>query len=194
MATDKPKVSGYVPAVLKERLKEFCAENGDISESQALTIVLAEYFGVELEVKPAEVVIGGVTLEAFRDMQASFSALLERVAVLEAEVTALPTPVAGEPPSPTPVVSPRNVLQSCSGRGLAKRLKCHSSTITFNWRQGKAHFLAWSAENDPDSVRWWRDDPSDLFEPVDHPGSTPDVLSLPIPLSHDNCNGKSDTV
>jgi hypothetical protein len=64
MGTDNPKVSAYVPQALKNRLKEFRKERNDISESQAVTIILAEYFQMPevLGRSPENAVAGGVTL------------------------------------------------------------------------------------------------------------------------------------
>lgn len=52
MGTDNPKVSAYVPQVLKDRLKEFRKERNNISESQAVTLILSEYFEVDPSTKP----------------------------------------------------------------------------------------------------------------------------------------------
>lgn len=45
MGTDNPKVSAYVPQVLKDRLKQFTEEHS-LSESQAVTTILGQYFGI----------------------------------------------------------------------------------------------------------------------------------------------------
>ena len=50
MSTDNPKVSGYVPQHIYDRFKIFCEERG-ISMSQAVTVIFAEYFGLDLSVK-----------------------------------------------------------------------------------------------------------------------------------------------
>jgi hypothetical protein len=81
MGTDNPKVSAYVPQVLKERLKQF-REERDISESQAVTIILAEYFQIpEVLGRSSEGgVVGGVTLgrmEALEEKLTDFAALVE---------------------------------------------------------------------------------------------------------------------
>lgn len=185
MATDKPKVSGYVPSVLKERLKEFCTEKGGISESQALTLVLSEYFGVGLEIKSVDAAIGGVTLQAFQEMQGSLSALLERVVALESSTSGTSRSVScvekvEEPASEVKTPPLTKKLTPRSGRALAKRLNCNPSTITSNCRKGKSHFLEWSAGKDPDLVGWWRDSSDDDFEPVDYSRSTFNTLSFPI--------------
>jgi hypothetical protein len=63
MPTDNPKVSAYVPQLIKDRVTQFRQEQG-ISESQAVTIILAEYFGLNqlLVRSPGESAVGGVTL------------------------------------------------------------------------------------------------------------------------------------
>jgi hypothetical protein len=64
MGTKNPKVSAYVPQVLKDRLDEFIKERNNIPESQAVNIILAEYFGMTevLNRSLENAVVGGVTL------------------------------------------------------------------------------------------------------------------------------------
>lgn len=45
MPTENPKVSGYVPPVVFDRLMQFKSERG-LSVSQAITVALEEYFGL----------------------------------------------------------------------------------------------------------------------------------------------------
>lgn len=82
MGTDNPKVSAYVPQALKARLKEF-KEELDISESQAVIIILAEYFQMpEVLGRPPESgAAGGVTLarmEALEERLTSFAESVEK--------------------------------------------------------------------------------------------------------------------
>lgn len=91
MPTENPKVSAYVPQTLKDRLKEF-REERDISESQAVIIILAEYFqmpevlGRSLEGSS----VGGVTLarmEAIEERLTDFVVLVEhRLQHLQEEI------------------------------------------------------------------------------------------------------------
>jgi hypothetical protein len=46
MATENPKVSGYVPSSVYDRLMEFKASRGLKSVSMAVTAALEEYFGL----------------------------------------------------------------------------------------------------------------------------------------------------
>lgn len=46
MATENPKISGYVPQEIAEKLEQLRIERGLKSTSQALTIALSEYFGL----------------------------------------------------------------------------------------------------------------------------------------------------
>lgn len=75
MGTDNPKVSAYVPQALKERLKEFRKERNNISESQAVTIILAEYFQIPevLGRLPETGSVGGVTLARMEALEQEFS-------------------------------------------------------------------------------------------------------------------------
>jgi hypothetical protein len=80
MGTDNPKVSAYVPQSVKDRLKQF-REERNISESQAVIIILAEYFQMsEVLGRSPERAVGGVTLarmEALEKKLADFSELVE---------------------------------------------------------------------------------------------------------------------
>jgi hypothetical protein len=82
MGTDNPKVSAYVPQALKDRLKEFREERDSISESQAVTIILAEYFQMPevLGRSPEGSQVGGVTIarmEALEERLVDFTASVE---------------------------------------------------------------------------------------------------------------------
>lgn len=81
MGTNNPKVSAYVPELLKERLTQFREERG-VSESQAVTIILAEYFQIpEVLGRPSESgIAGGVTLarmEALEERLVDFTVSVE---------------------------------------------------------------------------------------------------------------------
>ncbi len=76
MPTDNPKVSGYVPQPIYDRLIEFQKER-KISISQAVTVVLAEYFGVNHQVDQAS--LGGVTLAQIHSLEQTLSNFIESV-------------------------------------------------------------------------------------------------------------------
>jgi hypothetical protein len=67
MSTDKPKVSAYVPQAIKDRVKEFADEHS-FSESQALTAILAEYFGIE-QALSGGLSAGGVALSRMEALE-----------------------------------------------------------------------------------------------------------------------------
>lgn len=71
-----PKVSAYTSQAIYERLKQFATERRS-SISQALTVVLAEYFAVDQEVDRASV--GGVTLAQFQKQKEELDKLSELV-------------------------------------------------------------------------------------------------------------------
>jgi hypothetical protein len=74
MGTDNPKVSAYVPQALKDRLKQFREERDNISESQAVIIILAEYFQM-----PETASAGGVTLARMEVLEQEFSSFTKSV-------------------------------------------------------------------------------------------------------------------
>ncbi len=49
MATDNPKISGYVPKAIYDKVMEFKTTGGYASVSQAVTAILEEYFGLGAE-------------------------------------------------------------------------------------------------------------------------------------------------
>lgn len=86
MATENPKVSAYVPQPIKDRLTQFRAER-NVSESQAVTTILAEYFEMTEVLGRSPDGMGGVTLAGMQVIEtrlATFMELVEsRLAVLE---------------------------------------------------------------------------------------------------------------
>lgn len=85
MGTDNPKVSAYVPQAIKDRLKQFREEH-NLSESQAVTTILAEYFGMTqaLGRSPEGLTAEGVTL-------ARMEALEEKLANLVVPLSSIPS-------------------------------------------------------------------------------------------------------
>lgn len=70
MPTEKPKISAYVPQVVYDRMKEFQEAKG-LSMSQAITVVLTEYFGLSQEIESSSLrEVSGVSLQAFRELEA----------------------------------------------------------------------------------------------------------------------------
>lgn len=104
MTTDKPKVSAYVPQPIKDRLKQFAEENS-FSESQAVTAILSEYFGIEQELSNG-LTTGGVTL-------ARMEALEESLRQLQSKLN-----------EPKPKLDPLNdIFERHYGNGNGKKIK-----------------------------------------------------------------------
>jgi hypothetical protein len=119
MGTDNPKVSAYIPQILKDRLKEFREERDGISESQAVTIILAEYFqmpevlGRSLTGSSA----GGVTL-------ARMEALEEKLATLAVPPSSIPSELLGKVEQLSVLVeSLEKRIETLEHGGLLNRLK-----------------------------------------------------------------------
>ncbi len=49
MATDNPKISGYVPKAIYDKVMEFKTTRGCASVSQAVASILEEFFGLGAE-------------------------------------------------------------------------------------------------------------------------------------------------
>jgi hypothetical protein len=99
MATDKPKVSAYVPQSIKDHVIEFQRQR-DISESQALTIIIAEYFGISEVIDRVSdgAKVGGVTLDQLKKMQSEIIELKEKVESLINTQSILSSNLLSEPP------------------------------------------------------------------------------------------------
>lgn len=78
MATENPKVSAYVPQAIKDRLTQF-REERNISESQAVTNILAEYFEMTEVLGRSPDGAGGVTLAGMEAIEARLSSFMELV-------------------------------------------------------------------------------------------------------------------
>lgn len=87
MPTDNPKVSAYVPQRLKDRLSDFRTERS-VSESQAVTIILAEYFGLPQMVKSSEAdtEVGGVTVSRVESLENAISTISKELSQLRQQV------------------------------------------------------------------------------------------------------------
>jgi len=119
MGTDNPKISAYVPQILKDRLKEFREGRDNISESQAVTIILAEYFQIP-EVLGRSLtgsLVGGVTL-------ARIEALEEKLATLAAPLSSIPSELLGKIEQLSVLVeSLEKRIETVEHGGLLSRLK-----------------------------------------------------------------------
>lgn len=90
MSTDKPKVSAYVPQSVKDSLVAFHKER-NISESQAVTIILAEYFGLQSQIDrlPNGSVVGGVTLAEFQELKEKVEYLVSIISSLQSNLPSI---------------------------------------------------------------------------------------------------------
>ena len=81
MATDKPKISGYVPENVYRCFKNYQTDMG-VTMSQALIVILTEFFGLEGEINVNNEgrSIGGVTLAEFAEFKARLIEVEEAIA------------------------------------------------------------------------------------------------------------------
>lgn len=179
MPTKNPKVSGYVPQVLKDRLAEFQEEQGGISESQAITIVLSEYFGIEQKVKKSAegVSVGGITLsriETIEDRLTRVEQIVDLsssplITTIDVSDSASASPVENsenrselllEPPSnfvPVPGVKLSSLRFGLNRSSVASAKKSKSTE----------KFTEWTKEKDPDGISWkYVEEPSKGYIPV----------------------------
>lgn len=158
MPTDNPKVSGYVPQAIYDCLIKFKDEKG-ISISQAVTVVLAEYFGIKTEVD-APVAVGGVTLARLEALEKQVAQLLSHQ---EMSAHDLPSGL------------PRKTRIE-----LAKHLGLAPNTISGSKNsRTSSDFLEWSRAKDPDGRGWTFLKEENLYE--QEPRSTRDLQGgLPL--------------
>ena len=148
MPTDNPKISLYVPQQIYDRFRDFQQEQ-NLSMSQAGTVVLAEYFGLEETIKEITkgTTIGGVTL-------AEFEIIKKRLSQLENEIKLRPVgglrigsqlELLSEPKSIKPITSKLLGVRFGMSKNVASNHKRKSST---------EDFAAWSVKKDPDNIAW----------------------------------------
>ena len=176
MPTDNPKISGYIPQLLFDRLKEFQNERG-LSMSQAIAVVLSEYFGLEGFIKSSQssVEVGGVSLERFQNLEGLVRELKEKVDCLEF-TGGLPALTKGEldivPESSLPLFPETDFtssLKPISGHVLSSvRFQLNRNTVAKNKSKWSAEkFTKWTTGKDPDGIAWqYIDTPSKGYIPT----------------------------
>jgi hypothetical protein len=144
MATSNPKVSGYVPQHVFDRFERFYQER-ELSMSQAVTVILAEYFGLE----QSTVTPGGLLLEKVESFGDSIGELLERVTAIESKLSGSSSEPLIQKQS-TSSLSGEPLEIQVSWDAIVKRLGASKSTI----ERKKSGFEEWSREKDPDGIEW----------------------------------------
>jgi hypothetical protein len=98
MATNKPKVCGYIPANIHTQFKEFRTEN-NFSDSQALVFILESFFGSSTSGKP----LGGTPV-IHQDVTGRIDKLEEKLTLLMDMYTPIYSKLfPSKPPSDIPV-------------------------------------------------------------------------------------------
>lgn len=180
MPTDNPKVSAYVPEAVKNRLTQFREEQGNISESQAVILILSEYFGIEQIVKTQS--IGGVTPRRIETIESRLDQLEE----LEKTVRELQDRISsllGEPPEKVTIPiedssqlslldiqcqsnETKILMKGLTHKDLSKRVDIPSSTLR-RWRNGdKDKFASETAKQDPEGIQWYYNESVKRYFPI----------------------------
>lgn len=103
MGTKKPKVSGYVSEELKQALLNFSTERG-LTESQAVQVILAQHFGIPVELSLKESVeVGGDIIQRILSLESALEAL-------KGEIEAIKGKSKGGSPRELPVDVPSENL------------------------------------------------------------------------------------
>ncbi len=164
MPTENPKISLYVPQHIYDRFIEYKDQSG-LSMSQAGTVLLAEYFGLEETVKDIRegVTIGGVTLDRVEKIENDIKQLKEQInnlvnqdkinSKLPNEIKELSSSLQGELPFTLGEAIVKEI--SLTSSNLAKRLNQKSyRSINNHLRKPEAEFYDWSQSQDPDNIAW----------------------------------------
>ena len=157
MPTENPKISLYVPQHIYDRFMEYKEESG-LSMSQAGTVLLAQYFGIEETIKDITegVVIGGVTLDRVEKIEDEIKQLKEQINKLVNQKEIISKPLnnlQGELPLTLGLAIVKEIC--LTSKNLAKRLKQDAATsVTNQSRKPEAEFYDWSQSQDPDSIAW----------------------------------------
>lgn len=163
MTTQKPRVAGYVPPDIYDRFKSFKEERGIKGDSQALAIMMAEFFGVPHQVAQVVDYSSFVTQEQFNEMG---SKVAEVVAAIQKSNS--PNGIISDLPNRLQRIEERldeieriKSSEATWGTGdLAKRLNMASSSLS-HWKsddpkRGKSpdELLKSTREKDPDGIGW----------------------------------------
>lgn len=165
MPTDNPKISLYVPQKIYDRFREFQQEQ-NLSMSQAGTVVLAEYFGLEETIKETTegTTIGGVTLTDFEDLKSRVFSLEKLVDSIKSTSKLL------QNSKPTKKSIYQTELIDTSDKDtilidrnlLAKRIGCAERSISNKMGQLRkkdintfdSNFCDWTKQKDIDQIGW----------------------------------------
>jgi len=181
MPTDNPKISSYVPQAVYTRFKQFQDEH-NLSMSQAVILILAEYFGLEQTVQETTkgTTVGGVTLARFEVLENSYKELLVRIEQLESKNNRTDSDLLTEPVDDTLKISDQDLLplveltpvdtsillinllgkppdniNAISGINLSKRFNLSKDAVGKSKRKYDSNqFLEWSKNRDPDGIGW----------------------------------------
>lgn len=161
MPTKNPKVSGYVPQYLKDRLIQFQKDNGGISESRALSIILAERFELGLELKE-EVLVSGVSRSEFESLRAELDELTKKVDYLSEAKGSLLQSENSDNKEREPlqlrveVDVSSDVVVPVSGYKLSElRFGLNKNTIAGAKKaRSTEKFTEWTRQKDPDGIPW----------------------------------------
>ncbi len=196
MATDKPKVAGYlppavynVPPAVYDQLMAFKAKRSLQSVEMAVNVILSEYFGLF----QAPMVTGtDITASRLETLEAKCTSLSETVAELRGAIATLQassSPPLGESESPADEQSPLPVLdahataESASNPAIdqsespnqpfstpmtqaALAKRLGMNTSTISRMQSKPNFSEWSQQKDPEGIAWVKSPDTKLFYPL----------------------------
>ena len=169
MPTDNPKISAYVPQALYDRFKQFQNEQ-QLSMSQAVIVLLAEYFGLEQSIKDMDhcATVGNITLPRIEAIERQLFDLSSEIKTFKStRKTTSNLPVKGVQ-SNLPLNYQNDIPSNLIAYQLAKRLSVSARSIT-NRARYPERFPDWSQSEDPDHIAWQvhKDSEPNTYSPVD---------------------------
>ncbi|MBD1865040.1 MULTISPECIES: hypothetical protein [Trichocoleus] len=152
MPPDAAKVTGYVRQVVYDRLLEFKETHKLKSISQAVTLVLENYFGISL-LSPIEPVLP----DRVSDLEEQMKQLSEVVTAIQVSIEKLSLELY----KPTGIEL--ELGKGLTQAELAQRFRVRESTISRN--KSKLKFTDWSKRKDPEYISWAYSLQTKLFFP-----------------------------
>ena len=193
MASDLNKVSGYVSDTVYEKLTDFKSSHRLKSVSQAVVLILQNYFGIssnpltDIEITPVLTTRVerlesqlATQVQQLSQMTEALGQLRSTLTHLQAKLETVDTNSdenrCRRPIERTPTITS---LQPHKASLLARRLGVSKSTISL-YKQ-RTDFPEWSRERDPQGVAWKYNSPEKLFR-INTPAQVLDNKSKTLQL------------
>lgn len=186
MPTKNRRVATYLPEHIEQKLEAFKAEHGITGDSQALIVILSEFFGVGQSVAHSSAHFVSSESDRLREFESKLAKLFFKVgsfATVSSELMSELLIKLTEVEQRVDGLSLTKIEGTQLSTGeLAKRLGIDSSTLS-HWKsagkKGKSpdELLKATREKDPEGIGWMVDPVSKRFKPEREPsGELPKII------------------